>query len=146
MKLLPKRTKNIAQGSYAEPGETMRFNTHDLEALQKPLDSMNELKMAAYNHVVKQLDEEIQNELAPSEDITNVLADYRMQLQTLKEKSPSLSTIRTINEETEKYTRYGLSLELEYIKEKYERKEITRTQYREFYDNVLLMQLALEEF
>ena len=146
VKLLPKRTKNIAQGSYAQPGETMRFTTGALDALDKPLSSMNELKMASYNHVIKNLDAEMMKENAPTEDITNVLNDYRMQLQTLKEKSPSISTIRTINEETEKYTRYGLSLELEFIKEKFDNHEITRSQYRKFYDNVLLMQLALEEF
>lgn len=146
IKLLPKRTKNIAKGSYAEPGETARFTTQDLESLDKPISTLNELKQACYNHVIKKLDDEIQTSDVPNEDITNVLSDYRMQLQTLKEKSPSLTTIRSINEETENFAKYGLMLELEFVKEKFENHEITRAQYRKYYDKVVLMQLALEGF
>lgn len=107
---------------------------------------MNALKLATYNHVINKIDEEIKSSSVPNEDLVNVLGDYRTQFQTLREKSPSLSAIKAINKDIETYTRIGVQYELDYIQEKYENKEITRQQFKKLYDNVLLMQVALEEF
>lgn len=107
---------------------------------------MSDLKIATYAHVISKLDKEIKDDSSKSEDLVNIIGDYRMQLQTLREKSPSLTRIKAINKDIEMYTRIGLQNELEYIQEKYENEEISRPQFRNLYDNVLLMQVALEEF
>ena len=130
MKLLPKKTKNIAEGDYAEPGETAKFSTQFIQKTKEPITTMDDLKKATYTHVVKQLETEMQSINAPNEDIANVLTDYRTQLQALKEKSPSISTIKSVRADTRNYTRMALDLEYGYIQDKFENKEITRQQYQ----------------
>lgn len=110
------------------------------------ISTIPDLKKATYAHVIKKLEDEIQTSSVPSEDYTNVITDYRNQLHAMKETSPSFSAMRTVNDDTTRYTRMALSTELELMQEKLHNKEITREQYQHFADNVLLMQVALEEF
>lgn len=136
----------MAAGEYADPGETTRFDTASIDKTDAMISSMSDLRWATYNHVIKMLEEEIQQSDVPSEDYTNVITDYRNQLHAMKEMSPSITAIRSVNKETTKYTRLALSLEMAFMKEKLYKNEISREQFQHFSDNVLLMQVALEEF
>lgn len=144
--LLPERTKNMVQGEYANPGETMKFSTKYINSRTQPINAMNELKKACYNHIVKRIDEEMHDSAFKSEDMTNIMNDYQKQLETLKDKSHSLSTLKTINDQILKYTRMGLQLELDYIQEAYDNKQITGEQFKTIYDQVLLIQVSMEKF
>lgn len=144
--MLPQKTKNLAKNNYSVPGETQKFNTSYIQKESTYINNMTDLKKAVFTHLVTEFDRIIKQANEPNEDLSNILNDYEARLRSLHDKSPSLSTMQKTQQDINKYTQIGLSLEIDFIQDMYREKKITYEQYRRFYDNVLLMKVALEEF
>lgn len=144
---LPKKTKNIAKSNTLQPGETARLDSVAMLNKMGQLDDINKLRQATMIHVVDCLSKTVaQGPEAPTEDVANIIAEYRAQLHAMRSKSPSITAVGDLMEKEEKIYNLGLYIENKTIREMYKKNEISFAQMKKLSEQVRLMQVAFEQF
>ena len=105
---------------------------------------MRELQLRCAQHVVDRLQDEVQNDRFPVEDVTAVLLDYQRSVERLETNSPSLTVLARRGVQKEAIQLRGVSLELEGIEEALDDGTISRETARKMRDGAYLMRLDLE--
>ena len=105
---------------------------------------MRELQLRCSQYVIERLQEEVQNDRFPVEDVTAVLLDYQKAVERLDTASPSLTVIARRGVQKEAIQLRGVTLELEGIQDAQDEGLISREEARRMRDGAYLMRLDLE--
>ena len=105
---------------------------------------MRELQLRCSQYVVERLQDEVQNDRFPVEDVTAVLLDYQKAAERLNAASPSLTVIARRGVQKEAIQLRGVTLELEGIQDAQDEGLISREAARRMRDGAYLMRLDLE--
>ena len=105
---------------------------------------MRELQLRCSQYVVERLQEEVQNDRFPVEDVTAVLLDYQRAVERLDTASPSLTVIARRGVQKEAIQLRGVTMELEGIQDAQDEGLISREAARRMRDGAYLMRLDLE--
>ena len=105
---------------------------------------MRELQLRCSQYVVERLQDEVQNDRFPVEDVTAVLLDYQRAVERLETSSPSLTVIARRGVQKEAIQLRGVTLELEGIQDAQDEGLISREAARKMRDGAYLMRLDLE--
>ena len=105
---------------------------------------MRELQLRCSQYVVERLQDEVQNDRFPVEDVTAVLLDYQKAVERLDTASPSLTVIARRGVQKEAIQLRGVTLELEGIQDAQDEGLISREAARRMRDGAYLMRLDLE--
>ena len=106
--------------------------------------TMRELQLRCYEYVVERLQDEVQNDRFPVEDVTAVLLDYQRSIERLETNSPSLTVIARRGVQKESIQLRGVNYELEGIQDAQDEGLISRETARKMRDGAYLMRLDLE--
>ena len=106
--------------------------------------SMRELQLRCSQYVVETLQNEVQNDRFPVEDVTAVLLDYQRAVERLETSSPSLTVIARRGVQKEAIQLRGVNYELEGIEDALDEGAISRESARKMRDGAYLMRLDLE--
>ena len=105
---------------------------------------MRELQLRCSQYVIERLQDEVQNDRFPVEDVTAVLLDYQKAVERLDTASPSLTLIARRGVQKEAIQLRGVTLELEGIQDAQDEGLISREAARRMRDGAYLMRLDLE--
>ena len=110
----------------------------------EPSVGMRELQLRCSQYVIERLQDEVQGDRYPVEDVTAVLLDYRRAVERLEISSPSLTVIARRGVQKEAIQLRGVTYELEGIQDAQDEGRISREAARKMRDGAYLMRLDLE--
>lgn len=107
-------------------------------------EKLRALQIESADYAIGILQNLLQEETYPTEDVSKVIMKYEINLASLKQSRPSISTsFRAVGESAD-IRRLAYQLELEQIQKMYETDRITRQDAKSMRDNVQLMQMDLD--
>ncbi len=114
--------------------------------LSERAQAMRALQIKSYENVVKKLQEELAGDsVANAEDISRLIIEYQRLLRTLRNQTPSITSIARTQDNTQDVERRGLQIELEQIQTRYDDGELSRAAAKRLRENVHLMEMDLED-
>ena len=114
--------------------------------LGENMQEMRNLQIESYENVIEKLQAELTgNSCANTEDISKLLVEYQRLVQTLRNTSPSLTTISKNSNKRDNIKRQALEIELEQIDTFYDDGNLSRAMAKRMRENVHLMMMDLED-